>query len=199
MYPGPWADIDDVVGGADGVFIMLDDNHRIAQITQMNQRAEQTFVIALMQADGRLIQHIHHADQAGANLACQANTLGFTAGERFCRTGERQVVQADVDEEFQAIANLFQHFLRNLRPLAGQLQIGEEIHRVANAHVRDGGQRRIFDKDVASFAAQTGTVTAGARAIADKFRQLFAHRAGFRLFVAAFHIMQHAFERVTAY
>ena len=64
-----------VIGGADGVFIMLDDNHRIAQITQMNQRAEQTFVIALMQADGRLIQHIHHADQAGANLACQANTL----------------------------------------------------------------------------------------------------------------------------
>ncbi|SSL81098.1 Uncharacterised protein [Klebsiella pneumoniae] len=165
----------------------------------MDQGAEQAFVIALVQADRGFIQHVHHANQPGANLACQTDTLGFAAGERFRRAGERQVVEADVDEEFQTIANLFQHFFGDFRPLAGELQIVEEIHRMADAHIGDGRQRGVFHKHVARLATQTRAVAAGARTVADELRQLFAHRAGFRLFVTALHVMQHAFERMAAH
>ena len=79
------ADVDHVVCGADRVFVVLDHNHRVTEVTQVNQGAEQALVVALVQADGRLIEHVHHAHQARANLARQTNTLGFTAGERFCR------------------------------------------------------------------------------------------------------------------
>ncbi|VGP67581.1 hypothetical protein SB00610_03288 [Klebsiella quasipneumoniae subsp. similipneumoniae] len=165
----------------------------------MDQGPEQALVIALVQADGGLIQDVHHANQSGANLARQTDTLGLAAGERFRRAGERQVVEADVDEELQAIANLFQHFFGDFRPLAGELQIVKEVHRVADAHIGNGRQRGVFHKHVARLTAQTRTVAAGARAIADELRQLFAHRAGFRLFVAALHVMQHAFERMAAH
>ena len=56
------ANINHMVGGADGVFIVFHHNHSIAKIAQMNQRTQQPFVIALVQTDGRFIQHIHHAD-----------------------------------------------------------------------------------------------------------------------------------------
>ncbi len=52
---------------------------------------------------------------------------------------------------------------------------------------------------MARFAIQSRAFTAGAGAITDELRQLFAHRAGFRLFITALHIMQHAFERMAAH
>ena len=51
VHAGARADIDHVVRRADGVFIMLDHNHGIAEIAQVNQGAEQALVVALMQAD----------------------------------------------------------------------------------------------------------------------------------------------------
>ena len=35
-----------------------------------------------MQSDRRLVQHVQHAGQSAADLACQANTLRFASGER---------------------------------------------------------------------------------------------------------------------
>ncbi|CCJ99707.1 hypothetical protein BN130_2423 [Cronobacter malonaticus 507] len=199
VYASARADIDHMVGRADGVFIVLHHNYCIAKITQVNQRTEQAFVIALMQADGRLIQHIHHTHQARADLACQTDTLRLAARKRFCGAGERQVVQADVHQEFQAIANLFQHFFSDFGALAGELHVIEELHRVADAHIGNGRQRGVFDKHMARFATQTRAFAGGTRAVADKFRQLFAHRVGFGLFVATLHIVQHAFKRMTTY
>ena len=135
MHAGARADIDNVVSGANSVFIVLNDNHRVAEITQVDKGSQQAFVIALVQTDRGLIQYVHHADQACADLAGEADTLRFAAGEGLRRTGERQVVQADIDEEFQTIANLFQYFFGNLRALAGELQVVEEVHRVTDAHV----------------------------------------------------------------
>ena len=80
------ADIDNVVSGANRIFIVLDYNDGITQITQVDKRTQQTLVIALMQTDRWFIQHVHYTDQTRADLACQTNTLGLTAGECFCRT-----------------------------------------------------------------------------------------------------------------
>ena len=157
-----------MVSRANRVFVVLHHNHGITEIAQMDKRTQQALVIALVQADRRLIQHVHNANQARTNLARQTNTLGFTARKRFCRAGKRQVIQADVNEEFQTIADLFKNFFRNLRPLTCEFEIVEEFHRMTDAHVGDGGQRRILDIHVACFPTQTGSFAAGARTIADK-------------------------------
>ena len=61
--------------------------------------AEQPGVVARVQADRRLVEHVEHAGQAAADLAGQADPLALAAGERRRAAGQRQVVEADVDQE----------------------------------------------------------------------------------------------------
>ena len=71
--------IDHIIGGAYHVFVVLNHNHRIVQIAQMFQGFNQTVVVALMQANRRLIEHIHHARQTRADLRSQTNALRLAA------------------------------------------------------------------------------------------------------------------------
>ena len=43
---------------------------------------EQRCVVARMQADGRLVEHVEHAAQVGAELRGEPDALGFAAAER---------------------------------------------------------------------------------------------------------------------
>ena len=81
----PWADVDDPVGGAHHVLVMLDNEHRVADVAKAAQRGDQPIVVALMQSDGRFVEHIAHAHQPAADLSGKANALRFAAGKR--RTG----------------------------------------------------------------------------------------------------------------
>ena len=48
MLTGTWADIDDPVGNANSVFVMLDNDERIAEVAQTNECFDQTSVVSLM-------------------------------------------------------------------------------------------------------------------------------------------------------
>jgi hypothetical protein len=69
------AHVDHMVGGAHHVFVMLHHQHAVADVAQVFQGVDQAVVVALVQADAGLVQHIHHAGQARANLAGQADAL----------------------------------------------------------------------------------------------------------------------------
>ena len=56
MHAGARPHVDQIVGRADGVFVMLDDNDGVAQVAQPLQRFQQPRVVALVQADGRFVQ-----------------------------------------------------------------------------------------------------------------------------------------------
>ncbi|MDT4870069.1 hypothetical protein FQZ97_1051300 [compost metagenome] len=79
MNTGSRADIDHIVSCQDGIFVMLNDDNRIAEIAQMAQRVEKTGIVALMQADRRLIKNIKHTRKARTDLRSQADALAFTA------------------------------------------------------------------------------------------------------------------------
>ena len=68
MHAGRRADIDNIVGCEDGVLVVLDDDDGIADIPQMLQRLQKACIVALMQADRRLVEDIENAGQARANL-----------------------------------------------------------------------------------------------------------------------------------
>ena len=108
MHARAGADIDDMVGMQDGVLVMLHDEHRIAEVAQVLQRVEQPRVVALMQADGRLVQHVKHARQPGADLRGEPDALAFAAGERAGIAAERQIIEADIVQEAQALADFLQ-------------------------------------------------------------------------------------------
>ena len=90
--------------------------------------SQQAGVVARVQADGGLIQHVQHAHQARADLGGQADALGFAAGERAGRALQGQVIQADIHQEAQAGLDLLQDALGD-----GLLARGERGFRAAQA------------------------------------------------------------------
>ena len=67
--------VDHVVGGANRIFVVLDDDHRVAEVAQVLQRVDQAAVVALVQADRWLIEHVHHAGEARSRSATPAGCV----------------------------------------------------------------------------------------------------------------------------
>ena len=88
---------------------MLHHQHGVAEVPQPPQRFQQSLVIPLVQTNRRLIQHIQHAGQPRANLARQPNTLALPTRQRRGSARQTQVVQADIHQKPQPIANLTQY------------------------------------------------------------------------------------------
>ena len=61
-----------VVGRADRLLVVLDDDHGVAEIAQPRQRGEQLPVVALVQADRRLVEHVQDAGQVARRSASRA-------------------------------------------------------------------------------------------------------------------------------
>ena len=203
VHAGAGADVDHVVGAADGVLVVLDDDHRVADVAQLAQGGEQAVVVALVQADRRLVEHVHDAGQAGADLRGQADALRLAARERFRRAVEREVVEADVDQELQAAGDFLEDLFGDLRLVAAELQRGEVVARAAERQTADlvQGQRAALvpHAHVARLLAQAGAVAARAGLVADQLGQLLAHgdRVGF--LVTALEVDDDALEGVLAH
>ena len=108
VLAGAGPEIDHVVGGADRLLVVLDDDHGVAEIAQPRERREQRAVVALVQADRRLVEDVEHARQVRADLRREPDALAFAARQRRRAAAERQVADADVVQEAQAIADLAQ-------------------------------------------------------------------------------------------
>jgi hypothetical protein len=76
------AEVDDVVGAADRVLVVLDDDQRVALGAELLQRVEQDLVVARMQADGRLVEDVADAAQVRAELRREPDALRLAARER---------------------------------------------------------------------------------------------------------------------
>jgi hypothetical protein len=76
------ADVEDVVGLADRLLVMFHHDDRVALVAQVLQRREQPVVVALVQADGRLVEDVEDAGQAGADLGGEPDALALAARQR---------------------------------------------------------------------------------------------------------------------
>ena len=56
--------VHDIVRAHDRVLVMLDHEHGVAEVAQVAERAEQAGIVALVQADGGLVEHVEHAGEA---------------------------------------------------------------------------------------------------------------------------------------
>ena len=106
VLAGAGAEVDDVVGGADRVLVVLDDDHGVAEVAEALQRRDQLRVVALVQPDRRLVEDVEHADQAGADLGREPDPLRLAAGQRRRRPLQRQVADPDRVEEAQPLLDL---------------------------------------------------------------------------------------------
>ena len=105
---GAGADVHHVVGGEDGVLVVLHHDHGVADVAQVLERFQQAGVVALVQADGGLVQHVEHAGEPRADLRGEPDALALAARQRARRARQGEIVEPHVDQELQPLADLLQ-------------------------------------------------------------------------------------------
>ena len=142
-HAGCRTDVDQVRRAPDRVFVVLDDDQRVALGFELLQRVEQDAVVARVQADRRLVEHVGNALQVGTELRGEADALRFAAGKRRRGAVEREVAEADLFEERKPRADLGQRVARDLGLAACERQPPEELARVGHRLLRQLGDRTI--------------------------------------------------------
>ena len=187
-----------MVGLANRILVMFDDQHRVADVPQPPQRAQQPLIIALVQADGRLVQHIQNPGQPRADLGCQPDALRLAARQRGRGAAQRQVVQPDIDQELQPLLDFLEDAARDIRSLRRQRRGhgGEPGTRIADrelAHCADMAIGHPHAQRL-GFQAEPGAHMACFSCLIP--RQILAHPGVVGLAEAAFQVGNHALERL---
>ena len=195
---GTDAHVDQVIGGANRFLVVFDDKNRVVEIAQTPQRIEQPRVVALMETDRRLIQHIENAGQTGSDLRSQSYTLRFATRQRRRAARQCQVIEADVDQEAETVADFLQDASRDLTAGRGQAlgQLLEPGQRLLDRHLAHLADVDRADLDRKRFGLQTIAITGFARMRRLITRQLIAHPIGVGLAEAPFQTRDHPFERL---
>src|SRR3954452_11403987 len=68
MHPGAGPDVDNVIGVAYGLLVVLDHDERVAEVAQLFERGQEPPVVPLVQTYGGFIQHVKHAHEAAPDL-----------------------------------------------------------------------------------------------------------------------------------
>ena len=136
MLAGAGPEVDDVVGGADRALVVLDHDHRVAEVAQALERPDQLLVVALVQADRRLVEDVEDADQARADLGREPDPLRLAAGERRRGALEREVADPDRVEEAQPLADLADDEPGDRALGLGQLERLDPLQRRARRELR---------------------------------------------------------------
>ncbi len=186
--------VDHVVRQADRLLVMLHDEDRVPQVAQPEQRIQEPAVVALMQADARFIQDVQDADEGRADLGGKPDALAFAAGKGRRAPVEREVVQAHVDHESQAFADLLQDPVRNGGLFFREREVREERQRFRDAHVRHFMDVQTRDLDGQRFLAEPAAAAVRAGLVAHVLLQLPLGSEGVGLVVAFFEDIEDAFE-----
>jgi hypothetical protein len=88
------------------VLVVLDHDERVAEVAQARTRVSMSFgVVALVQADRRLVEHVEDADQADCRSASRVGCAGPRRRRASPRLPvKREVVEADVEQEAEPLA-----------------------------------------------------------------------------------------------
>ena len=160
----------------------------------MGEGAQQPGVVALVQADGGLVQDVHDPDEAGPDLAGQADALGLAAGEGLGAACQGQVVEPHVHQEAQAQGDLLDDLGGDLAAGPGDGQGLAQGQGRADGHGGDGRQIMPGDEDMACRLVEPGPAAGGAGLAGEVAGQFLAHRVGVGLAVAPLHVADDALE-----
>jgi hypothetical protein len=194
VLAGARAEVDEVVGRAHRLLVVLDDEHRVAQRAQALERRDELRVVALVQPDRRLVEHVEDADQRRADLRGQPDALRLAARQRRRRAVHRQVADADVVQEAQALVDLAHDEPRDVALGLRQLHVGQPLQRALDAQ-----RGQLVDGDAADqhrprLGLQPRALARRARPQRHELLDLLAREIGVGLAVAALEVGQDALE-----
>ena len=171
----PETQIDDVVGDFDHVGVVLDHDDGVALIPKLPKNRDEPLVVARVQPDGRLVEHVQRADERRPQRRREVDPLRFAARERGRQAIQREVVEPDVAQKRQPAANLLEHLVRDRRFLVRHLEAAEEGVRLADRQRRHPIDRAAGDAHVARLAPQPRAAAVGTGEIAAVPAEKHAH------------------------
>src|SRR5690606_19549078 len=131
-------------------------------------RGEEAPVVALVQADRGLVQNVDDARELAADLAGEPDALRLAARERRPRAIEREVAEADRDEEGEAALDLLEHLGGDLARRALESEIAEEGVRLVDRERADLDDGLVADAHGGALGAKARAAAGGAGLIADE-------------------------------
>ena len=160
----------------------------------MPQGLQQPFIVSLMEANGRFVQHVAAAHQTRSHLGGQTNALGFAARKGVGRAIQGEIPEAHGLHEAKSGFHFLQDGGGNSIAFLAQREVVEVRHCIHDGHRGNFG-------DVGAFSAQTHAQGCGLQSLAaTSFArcgthvalQTFFHRIAFGFVVAAFQAGDHA-------
>ena len=100
---GAGAEVDDVVGDLDHLGLVLDDEHGVALVAQLQQQLVHPLDVVRVQADRRLVEDVGDVGERRAEVADHLGALRLAARQRARRPVEREVAQPDLDEGVERV------------------------------------------------------------------------------------------------
>jgi hypothetical protein len=187
QFAGAGAEVEEMIGGAENVGVVLDDDDGVAQIAQLFQDVNEAGSVAGVEADGRLVEDIKRADKLRAERGGELNALRLSAGERGGETVEGEVLQADGVEKTEARADLFEDGAGDFLLHGRELERGEERFGFRDGERGGLADAQAVDADAASLGAETLSAAVGALGIA---AILAEHDADVELVFFALHLRE---------
>ena len=163
VLPRSRPEVDHVVRRADGLLVVLDHHHRVAEVAQPLQRGQQQPVVALVQPDGRFVEHVEHAGQTGPDLRGQPDPLRLPARQGRRAPGQRQVAHAHVAQEPHSVPDLAQHAPGQARLALAEPQPLDHRQRLGHRHVHVVRDRASLHLHGAALGTQPPAAARGAR------------------------------------
>ena len=187
--------VDEPVGGAHHLFVVLDHEHRVAEIAQTLEGADQLVVVALVQADRRLVEDVEHAHELRSDLGREPQTLRLATRERRGRAVELQVADTDVVEEGEPFPDLLDDPGADQLFGLGQLQPVEELEGAGDRHLRELVDVLLADRNGEHLGLQARALADGTRPKRHVLLDPFALGRGVGLAVAALEARDDPLER----
>ena len=157
--PAPGPEVDDVVGDRDRLGLVLDDEHGVALVAQLQQQLVHPLDVVRVQPDRRLVEDVGDVGERRPEVPDHLGALRLAAGQRAGRAVERQVAEADLDERVEGAAAARRAAARPTARRAPRTQSARSLICIAQASAML--MPAIFDERAASLEPGAAAVGAG--------------------------------------
>src|SRR3954468_13939096 len=102
---GAWTDVENAVGSLHHLWIVFDDDQRVACLLQPMHHTDHAAHIARMQTDRGLIEYEQSIDERCAQRSRQIDSLNFAARQSARLTIEREIAQTNIHQKAETAAD----------------------------------------------------------------------------------------------
>ncbi len=145
-----------MVGDRDGLGLVLDDQHGVALVAQLQQQVVHALDVVGVQSDRRLVEDVRDIGERRAEVADHLRALGLAPGQGARRSVEREVAQPDLRERVEQVPEPGEQ--RSHRRL---VEVADPDGQVADLHRTDVGDVLSLDLRGPDLLRQPGSVAIG--------------------------------------